>query len=746
MSRGETAERIEPIDFAQALGERYLAYALSTITARSLPDLRDGLKPVQRRLLWAMLQLRLDPASGFKKCARVVGDVIGKYHPHGDVAVYDALVRLAQAFAQRYPLVEGQGNFGNIDGDGAAAMRYTEARLTPVAMALLDASDQDTVDFRPTYDGSEQEPVVLPAAFPNLLANGATGIAVGMATSIPPHNAGELLDALAWMLGRPADAPTPTAEELLRFVRGPDLPTGGMIVEPRDSILEAYRTGRGAVRLRARWQREELPYGQYQIVVTEIPWQVQKSRLVERLAELLAAKRLPLLADLRDESTDEVRLVLVPKSRSVPPEALMEQLFKLSELEVRLAINMNVLDARGVPRVMGLADLLGGYLVHRMEVLERKSRFRLRQIADRLELVDGYLKIFLDIDRVIRIIREEDEPKPVLMAAFDLTDRQAEAILNLRLRNLRRLEEEGLRKEAQELRQERAELEYLLVDEGARRKKLRAEMLEAKKRFGTGPLGARRTGFAEPPALASELLEVPVERYPVTVLLSEKGWIRTLKGKLEPGAEVRYKEGDGPRFALEGQITDRLLILTADGKAYTLPVDKLPGGRGTGEPLSLFLDLAKGAPIVAARILRPDGKLVLATRKGLGFLAPEAAIAAQTRAGRQVVNLAEGDALAVAAPVEGELVAVAGTNRKLLVFPLAELPEQARGRGVILMRLKGAELADLVTTTAEQGLAWRTGEQLRQHRDLAGFQGKRGGAGRMAPRGFPKDHRFGFWP
>ncbi|MCX8099781.1 MAG: DNA topoisomerase IV subunit A [Geminicoccaceae bacterium] len=746
MSRGDVAERIEPIDFSQALGERYLAYALSTITARSLPDLRDGLKPVQRRLLWAMLQLRLDPASGFKKCARVVGDVIGKFHPHGDVAVYDALVRLAQHFAQRYPLVEGQGNFGNIDGDGAAAMRYTEARLTPVAMALLDGIDQETVDFRPTYDGSEQEPVVLPAAFPNLLANGATGIAVGMATSIPPHNAGELLDALAWMLGRPTDAPRPSAEELLRFVRGPDLPTGGIIVEPAASLAEAYRTGRGSLRLRARWQREDLPYGQYQIVVTEIPWQVQKSRLVERLAELLAAKRLPLLADLRDESTDEVRLVLVPKSRSVPPEALMEQLFKLAELEVRLAINMNVLDARGVPRVMGLAELLEGYLAHRMEVLERKSRFRLRQIADRLELLDGYLKIFLDIDRVIRIIREEDEPKPALMAAFALNDRQAEAILNLRLRNLRRLEEEGLRKEAQELRHERAELEHLLADEGARRKKLRAEMLEAKKRFGGGVLGARRTGFAEPPALAPELLEVPVERYPVTVLLSEKGWVRTLKGKLEPGTEVRYKEGDGPRFTLEGQSTDKLLILTADGKAYTLPVDKLPGGRGTGEPLSLFLDLAKAVPIVAARILRPEGKLVLATRKGLGFIAPEAAIAAQTRAGRQVVNLAEGDALLVAAPVEGDLVAVAGTNHKLLVFPLAELPEQARGRGVMLMRLKGAELADLVTTTAEQGIAWRMGEQLRQHRDLAGFQGKRGGAGRMAPRGFPKDHRFGLWP
>jgi topoisomerase-4 subunit A len=743
MSRKEAAQRIEPVDFGRALGERYLAYALSTITARSLPDLRDGLKPVQRRLLWAMLQLRLDPASGFKKCARVVGDVIGKFHPHGDAAVYEALVRLAQAFAQRYPLIDGQGNFGNIDGDAAAAMRYTEARLTPVAMALLDGIDQDTVDFRPTYDGSEQEPVVLPAAFPNLLANGATGIAVGMATSIPPHNAGELFDALAWMLDRPAGASPPTAEELLRFVQGPDLPTGGIIVEPRETLIEAYRTGRGSLRLRARWEREELAYGQYQIVVTEIPWLVQKSRLVEKLAELLAAKRLPLLADLRDESTDTVRLVLVPKSRSVPPEALMEQLFKVSELEVRLPINMNVLDARGVPRVMGLAELLEGYLAHRMEVLERRSRFRLRQIADRLELVDGYLKIFLDIDRVIRIIREEEEPKPALVAAFELTDRQAEAILNLRLRNLRRLEEEGLRKEARDLRREQAELEHLLADEGARRRELRAEMLEGKKRFGSGPLGARRTRLEGPPAVAPEILELPVERNPVTVLLSEKGWVRALKGRLEPGVEVRFKEGDAGRFVLEGWSTDRLLILTADGKVYTVGVDKLPGGRGSGEPLSLFLDLAKGVEIVAARIHRPEGKLVLATRRGLGFVAPEAQLVAQTRAGRQVLHLGEDDALAFAVPVEGDLVAVSATNHKLLVFPLAELPEQAKGKGVTLMRLKGAALADLVTTSAERGLAWRAGEQLRPLKDWEAYRGRRGGAGRLAPRGFPKDHRFG---
>jgi topoisomerase-4 subunit A len=622
-------------------------------------------------------------------------------------------------------------------------MRYTEARLTPVAMALLEGIDQATVDFRPTYDGSEQEPLVLPAAFPNLLANGSTGIAVGMATSIPPHNAGELLAALAWLLGRPADAPPATAEELLHFVRGPDLPTGGVIVEPPEVLAEAYRTGRGALRLRARWEREDLPYGQYQIVVSEIPWQVQKSRLVERLAELLAAKRLPLLADLRDESAETVRLVLVPKSRAVPPEAVMEQLFRTTELEVRLSVNMNVLDARGVPRVMGLLELLDGYLAHRMEVLVRRSRHRLAAIADRLELVEGYLKIFLDLDRVIRIIREEDEPKPALVAAFALSERQAEAILNLRLRNLRRLEEEGLRAEARDLARERAGLERLLASEPERRERLRAEMLEAGRRFGGGPLGTRRTRFDTPPTLAPEALEPPTERFPVTVLLSEKGWIRALRGRLEAGAEVRHKEGDGPRFQLDGQSSDRLLLLTADGKAYTLPVERLPGGRGTGEPVTLFLDLASGVPIVAVRIHRPDGRLLLATRRGLGFVAPEAAIVAQTRAGRQVVNLAEGDVLAVAAPVEGELVAVSGSNHKLLVFPTAELPEQARGKGVILMRLKGAELADLVTTTAERGLAWRAGEQVRSFRELAPYQGRRGGAGRVAPRGFPKDHRFG---
>jgi topoisomerase IV subunit A len=750
MSRANAAAPAAPIQsvaLKDALGERYLAYALSTITARSLPDVRDGLKPVQRRILYAMLQLRLDPAGGFKKCARVVGDVIGKFHPHGDVAVYDALVRLAQGFAQRYPLVDGQGNFGNIDGDNPAAMRYTESRLTAVAMALLDGIDEDTVDFRPNYDGSDEEPVVLPAAFPNLLANGASGIAVGMATSIPPHNAGEVLGALAWMAGRPAGAPRPRVEDLQRHVPGPDLPTGGLLVEPAASIAEAYRTGRGGFRLRARWQREELAYGQYQVVVTEIPYQVQKGRLIERMAELLAQKKLTLLADLRDESTEEVRLVLVPRSRSVTPELLMEQLFRLTELEVRVPLNMNVLDAAGVPRVMGLVEVLEAYLAHRMVVLVRRSRHRLAKVEDRLEVLEGYLKAFLDLDEVIRIIREEDEPKPALMRRFELSDRQAEAILNLRLRNLRRLEEMELAAERARLGEERQGLLELLADggggEGLRRTRLKEQFLAARKQFGGGALGRRRTTLTDAPVIAPELLEDPVERYPTTVVCSRLGWIRAVRGAAPNPAELKYKEGDGERFVLPAQSDDRLLVIAADGRVYTLAVDRLPSGRGHGEPLSLAVDLEKGVEIVDLRAQRPDGRLVFATRRGFGFIAEEKEIAAQTRAGRQVVNLAEGDAVLAAVPVEGDHVAVVGTNRKLLVFPVADLPVQARGKGVTLIRLKDAELADLRTLDLARGLAWTASGRERRVADLGVWRGPRAGAGRTVPAGFPKNHRFG---
>lgn len=736
-------EPIRLVELKDALSERYLAYALSTITARSLPDVRDGLKPVQRRLLFAMLQLRLDPAGGFKKCARVVGDVIGKFHPHGDVAVYDALVRLAQGFAQRYPLVDGQGNFGNIDGDNPAAMRYTESRLTTVAMALLEGIDEDAVDFRENYDGSDREPVVLPAAFPNLLANGASGIAVGMATSIPPHNAGELLAALAWVAGRPVTAARPSAEELLRYVQGPDLPTGGRLIEPPAALLEAYRTGRGSFRLRARWEKEELAYGQYQVVVTEIPYQVQKSRLIERMAELLSQKKLPLLGDLRDESTEAVRLVLVPKSRAVPAELLMEQLFRTTELEVRLSLNMNVLDAAGTPRVMSLAEVLEAYLAHRMEVLVRRSRHRLGKVEDRLEVLEGYLKAFLDLDEVIRIIREEDEPKTALMARFELTDRQAEAILNLRLRNLRRLEEMELQGERTRLAAERGQLLELLAEEGKRRARLKEEFQAARKQFGSGALGRRRTELAQAPSVDPVLLEEPVERFAVTVVCSRLGWIRAVRGAVENPGEIKYKEGDGERFLLPAQSGDRILVIAANGRVYTLPVEKLPGGRGHGEPLSLSIDLDRGVQILDLRVHRPDGRLVFATRKGFGFIAEEKEIEAQTRAGRQVVNLGTGDAVLAAVPVSGDQIALAATNRKVLVFPLTELPVQARGKGVTLMKLKDAELADVKTFELAQGLAWTSNGKERRIADPTPWRGSRAGAGRIAPPGFPKAHRFG---
>ncbi len=739
---------IVPVELKQALSERYLAYALSTITSRSLPDVRDGLKPVQRRLLYAMLQLRLDPAAAYKKCARVVGDVIGKYHPHGDVAVYDTLVRLAQAFSQRYPLVDGQGNFGNVDGDNAAAMRYTESRLTAVAAALLQGIDEDTVDFRATYDGSEEEPVVLPAAFPNLLANGSAGIAVGMATSIPPHNAAELFRALAFLLERPPDTPPASIGELMAFVRGPDLPTGGVLIEPPETIAEAYASGRGALRLRARWTVEKLTHGQYQIVVTEIPYQVQKARLIERLAELLATKKLPLLADLRDESSEDIRLVLVPRSRGVPAELVMEQLFRQSELETRLSLNMNVLDAQGVPRVMGLLELLEAFIAHRLEVLVRRSRFRLGKIDDRLEILDAYLRIFLDIDRVIRIIREEDEPRPVLMATFELNERQAEAVLNLRLRNLRRLEEMALQKEQKALTKERRDLAALLADPEKRRAVLARAMHEGAETWGAGPLGPRRTELGSAPALDPALMELPVERYPVTVFCSAKGWIRTVRGHQAETGEVKYKDGDGERFVIRAESSDRLLAIASDGRCYLVPVEKLPSGRGQGEPLGILIDLAKGVDLLELLIHRADGRLVLATQGGRGFIVRESEIAAQTRGGKQVVNLEDGDRLAVATPIRGDHVAVIGTNNKLLVFALDELPEMSRGRGVMLQRYRDGRLSDLTTLNAADGLAWpmASGNRIRHEKDLGPWIGKRGQAGRNAPSGFPRGQKFRLVP
>jgi topoisomerase-4 subunit A len=739
MSTEAAPAPIEPIRFTDALSQRYLAYALSTITARSLPDLRDGLKPVQRRVLYAMLKLHLDPAGGYKKCARVVGDVIGKFHPHGEVAIYDAMVRLAQEFAQRYPLVDGQGNFGNVDGDNAAAMRYTEARLSQVAQALLDGIDQDTVDFRPTYDGGDEEPVVLPAAFPNLLANGTSGIAVGMATSIPPHNAGELCGALCRLLEQP-DTPV---EALLELIKGPDLPTGGVLVEPWPNVVEAYRTGRGSLRLRARWQREDLGHGQYQVVVTEMAYQVPKSRLVERIAELLALKKLSLLADVRDESAEEVRLVLVPRARTVPAELLMEQLFRQTELEVRLSLNLNVLDAAGVPRVMGLGQALCAFLDHRMVVLIRRSRHRLGQIEDRLEVLGAYQIAYLNLDEVIRIIREEDEPKAELMRSFELTERQADAILNMRLRHLRRLEEQALIKEQRGLKAEQRELKELLKDEDRRRAKLREELEEIGRKFGDGPLGRRRTTLGEAPAIDGEALEAPVERQPVTVVCSRQGWIRVLRGHLEDEAELKYKEGDAPRFVIRAQSTDKLILISSDGRGYLLPVERLPGGRTQGEPLRLQIDLARGAEPVLLAVHRQGGRVLLASSSARGFVAQEQAIAAQTRAGKQVFNLEEGERVVVACLADGDHVATVGSNRKMLVFPLDQLPVMSRGKGVLLQRYRDAGLVDATAFALAEGLSWQSTRGARTVTDLAPWLGRRGQAGRMAPHGFPRSNRFG---
>jgi len=731
----ESTEIDKPL--ADALGERYLAYALSTIVSRSLPDVRDGLKPVHRRLLFAMRELRLAPAGAPKKSARVVGDVIGKFHPHGDAAVYEALVRLAQDFAQRYPLVDGQGNFGNIDGDNAAAMRYTEARLTEVAEALLDGLDEDAADFRPTYDGEGEEPVVLPAAFPNLLANGSAGIAVGMATSIPPHNAGEVCDALLLLLRKP-DAPV---EALVDKMPGPDFPTGGVLVEPRASVVEAYRTGRGSFRLRARWVREPLGQGTYQVVVTEIPYQVQKSRLVERIAELLSERKLPLLEDVRDESAEDVRLVLVPKSRNVDPDVLMEQMFRQTDLEVRASLNMNVLDRNTVPRVMALPEVLQAFIDHRLEVLERRSRHRLARIDHRLEVLGGYLVAYLNIDEVIRIIREEDEPKTALMARFGLTEVQANAVLDMRLRALRRLEEFEIRKEHDALTAERAGLLALLDDPGLRRDAVGREIADVKKRFGKATkLGRRRTDVADAPPEVEVPADALVEREPITVLLSEKGWIRAVRGHLADASEAKYKEGDRERFVLRCETTDRLHLFASDGRFYTLSADRLPRGRGFGEPVRLMVDLDQAEPVALLRH-RPGGRLVVASSHGRGFLVAEDEVLAQTRAGRQVLNVQAPAVAKVCVPAEGDAVAVIGNNRRLAVFRLDELPEMQRGRGVVLQKYADASLADLTTFSLDAGLSWRSGERTRTE-DMRPWLAGRGAVGRLPPNGFPKHNRF----
>ncbi|NJM34615.1 MAG: DNA topoisomerase IV subunit A [Rhodomicrobium sp.] len=731
---------IEPVNLRDALEERYLAYALSTIMHRALPDVRDGLKPVHRRLLYAMRQLKLDPDQGFKKCARVVGDVIGKYHPHGDQSVYDALVRLAQTFAQRYPLVDGQGNFGNVDGDNAAAMRYTEARLTEVAAALLDGIDEDTVDFRETYDGEEKEPIVLPADFPNLLANGSSGIAVGMATSIPPHNAAELCEAALYLIKHPRAS----IEKLIEFVPGPDFPTGGVLVEERASILEAYRTGRGGFRLRARWEREETGRGTYVIVITEIPYLVQKSRLIEKIAELLEAKRLPLLADIRDESAEDIRIVLEPRSRTVDPLVLMEQLFKLTDLESRISLNMNVLSRGQVPVVLGLSEVLTEWLGHRKVVLKRRSEHRLKQIEHRLEVLGGYLIAYLNLDEVIRIIRNEDEPKAELIRRFKLTDVQAEAILNMRLRALRKLEEIEIRTEHDKLSSERQELLALLGSDEKQWQRIAEQIAETKKRFGKHTeVGRRRTSFAEMPQIDIDVESTMVEKEPVTIVLSEKGWIRALKGHQNDLDKVQFKAGDSLFRAIPAQSTDKLVLFASNGKFFTLEASALPGGRGHGEPVRLMIDLEEASGIVDLFVHKLGRKLLIASKSGNGFIVAEDEVVAQTRKGKQIMTVGEGDKAVACVAAEGDSVATVGENRKLLIFALEEVNELARGRGVRLQKLRDGGLADITVFRAEEGLRWQEGPRVRTFAEFAPWQGKRAQAGAAVPKGFPRNGRFG---
>jgi len=743
--------------FDAALSERYLVYALSTITARSLPDLRDGLKPVHRRLLWAMRQLKLDPASAFKKSARVVGDVIGKYHPHGDASVYDAMVRLAQDFALRYPLVEGQGNFGNVDGDNAAAYRYTEARLTKTALELMAGLDEGTVDFIPTYNGEEVEPDIFPGLFPNLLANGASGIAVGMATSIPSHNVAEIIDATLELI----DNPYVSHERLMELFHGPDFPTGGQVVDSAAAISEAYRTGRGSFRLRGRFHApeakdaedvaagiERLGGGQWQLVISEIPYQVAKGKLIEQIAQAIADRKLPILEDVRDESDEQIRIVLVPKSRNVDPELLKESLYKLTDLEIRFSLNMNVLDATRTPMVMGLKELLDNWTAAQIDILQRRAQHRLDKIASRLELVRGYIIAFLNLDRVIEIIRTEDEPKPLMMAEFELTDRQAEAILNMRLRSLRKLEEMELKREQDALLAEQDELEQLLGSPARQRTRLKRDLRDLRKAYAEDTtLGRRRTLIAEAAPVVEFSMDAMIEKAPVTVILSQKGWIRAASGHVPLDQEFKYKEGDGLAFICHAQTTDKLLLVADNGRFFTLGCDKLPGARGFGDPVRTMIDLETEAGIAAMLVYKAGGRLLLASTIGKGFIAEMDELLAETRKGRQVVNLKDGAALRVVreiAPAHDHIACV-GDNRKLVVFNLEELPVMSRGQGVTLQRYRDGGLSDATTFTLADGLSWQmggSGERTRTETEIGLWKVARGGAGRMPPQGFPKSGRF----
>src|SRR4051794_8923975 len=727
--------------FDAALSERYLVYALSTITARSLPDVRDGLKPVHRRLLWAMRLLRLDPAGAYKKSARVVGDVIGKYHPHGDQSVYDAMVRLAQDFALRYPLVDGQGNFGNIDGDNAAAYRYTEARLTAVAMQLMAGLDDGTVEFRPTYNGEEEEPEVFPGMFPNLLANGASGIAVGMATSIPPHNVTELIDAAAHLV----DNPKAEDSALLDFVAGPDFPTGGVLVDSRDSIAQAYATGRGSFRLRATVQVEREKGGGWHLLVSEIPYGVQKAKLIEQIAALIGDKKLPILADVKDESDQHVRLILEPRARTVDPDLLLESLYRLTDLEIRFPLNLNVLDATRTPGVMSLKQALTAWLAFQFEVMLNRARTRIGKIDDRLELLDGFLIAYLNLDRVIAIIRGEDEPKPVLMQEFALSDRQAEAILNMRLRSLRKLEEVEIGREREALVRERDELARLVESPARQRTRLKRDLAALKDKFGD----ERRTRIEEVGPAREIDWTAMIEKEPITVILSQRGWIRAMKGHLalDQVADLKWREGDEPFIHFHAQTTDKLALFASNGRVYTLAGDKLPSARGFGEPVRLFIDLDAEVDIVQLLVVKPDMKLLIASSDGKGFITSGEATLAETRKGKQLVNVRPGGKVAVVKPVadNADAVAVVGENRKMVVFPLSELPELARGQGVTLQRYRDGGLSDAIAFPFTHGLSWTLGGErgrVRTETDLSAWRAARGAAGRMPPIGFPRNNRF----
>ncbi|CBI76368.1 topoisomerase IV subunit A [Bartonella clarridgeiae 73] len=743
MIRSFDKEHIEPIELRSALQERYLAYALSTITHRALPDVRDGLKPVHRRIIHAMRLLRLNPGKAYTKCARIVGDVMGKLHPHGDVSIYDALVRLAQSFAVRYPLIDGQGNFGNIDGDNAAAMRYTEARMTEVAILLLEGINENAIDFRLTYNEEDEEPIVLPGAFPNLLANGSSGIAVGMATSIPPHNVAELCDAALYLIANPhADH-----KDLNQFVLGPDFPTGGILVEPKKSIEDSYRTGRGLFRLRSRWHQEEGNRGSYVIVVTEIPYQIQKSRLIEKTAELLLARRLPMLEDIHDESAEDIRIVLVPKNRTIDPELLMESLFKLTDFEVRFPLNLNVLTLGKVPNVLSLRESLQQWLQHRKEVLIRRSNYRLNEIDCRLEILQGYLIAYLNLDELVQIIRENDEPKKELIVCFKLTENQAESILNMRLRSLRKLEEFEIRKEFDSLKIEKEKLQNLLASNIKQWKIIAEEITRVRKSFGPDTfLGKRRTTFEDAPRHdVNDIHQAMIEKEPVTIVISEKGWMRALKGHLNDYKTLSFKEGDCLKLAFPAFTTDKIIVISTGGKFFTISANTLPGGRGHGEPIRILVDMDKEHDILTAFVYNMEGKRLLISSYGNGFIVSEIDIIANTRKGKQVMNIKSPDSLKLCIPVKGDYIAVVGENRKMLIFSIEQIPEMSRGKGVRLQRYKDGGVVDAKTFTLSEGLSWQdTAERSfnRQADELVEWMGTRAGAGRFVPKGFPKSGKF----